>query len=500
MIFDLHHLMNKNLVVDDDLETKIDSVLKFISGSDLDKIFVSNNIFSQEDVCTYVFEDYSERKIYNHTFRDVLKKLPRYFLLAKEKNIEKDVALKFVCEAIKDPNEYGLGLSNSNPIEALSETLNDISPNNSWNEDYLKIVDLIKLANKNDIEGNAIRSLGYAQKIGLSVDEAKEIIDIPSNQDGSIAGRYMSYLRDAFSSLNLTKPDSKLLVKVFKNVLGNRPYFHNTFNDFTQLITYGFPNSPFSIDDYLEIILNRDFEKLKIGTNTTDVNKYFLPKEKTLEFASLPYQLTASLEKGIKDLRELYSHRINSWKRVDEGFWVFNPKEEKWYSFGGETITTGRGATHRMLTVDLDLLGEELYLFHLHPEDFRIMVAPSRHNLDNPSNVRILGDFVLGTPSRVDYKLLNEIRTSSVDMRAFIIQPRGITEYSALHPEAELLSHEAKRIRDQVIKTADEGLIPLQYPASNYDFKLLMNGINHYHPNCAQLFWSADEKEFLKEL
>jgi hypothetical protein len=486
--------------MDADLEEKLERTFEYIDESQFDRIFNTNTVFSQKDPCTYLYDDKPDKKVYNHNLRKILDRLPKYFSSVNKKNIMQDTAVDILCTMLADPNNYeGMALSNSNPVGALTQTIARLPKNHSWNEESSRIIELITLANENSLHGNAVMSLGHAQDIGLSISQAKKIIDIPSHADGSIAGYYMPYLLQAFSTLHLTKPDPNLVVDVFKELLGERPYYQNKLASFSKLTTFGFPQSDLTIDEYLGLILSKNTSKLGSATKIIDVNNYFIEKDGCLDFVSLPYQMHRPLEKGIADLRKLYGNKTTEWERVDEGFWAYNPKTQNWFSFGGETkIESGR-VRHEMLPVNLELLGEELYLFHLHPDAYRCMVAPSRHDISNPLNATILGDFILGTPSRADYALLDELKGPGVTTRAFIVHKRGITEYSAQGDDSTYLSKESRNIRDEVLQSVENQELYLPYPPDNHGFRKLMHNLNERLPYTAQLKWYDSENSFLNQ-
>jgi len=492
--------MNENLVMDSELEEKINTIFQYVNELEFNRIFSTNKVFSEKDTHRIHTSDNEIKTIHNYNLRNVLDELIIYFNLVDEKNIYRPVAVDVLCSTLNDPNKYGsIHLNHSRPLAALIETIKILPENHQWNEKYELIIGLINEANESEIHGNIIRSLGYAQNIGLSVEQANEFLEIPAKADGSLAGYYVSKLTHALSTLYLTNPNPEGVVKTFKKFMGKRPYYHNQLNELSSLITFSFPTSNVSIDEYLGILTNKNMNRMTTKANLLDIKNYFIDKKDSLEFASLPYKINRSLKNGLNDLRKLYSHKVMNWQRVDEGFWAFNPTNEKWYSLGGETKILPQKVRHEFLPVNLNLLGDEFYLFHLHPNDWNYrLVTPSRYDLKNPENDIILGDLILGTPSRADYCVLNEFReNNNISLRTFIVHERGITEYSTNKKNAEHSSNEIKNLRDLTMKATETNKLILPYPADNEGFSILINDLNKRMPQSAKLKWYKSEKELL---
>jgi hypothetical protein len=80
---------------------------------------------------------------------------------------------------------------------------------------------------------------------------------------------------------------------------------------------------------------------------------YFREAEGPLRHQATPYRTEHSWQQGVKDIAGLVGAQSARGDIVSEGFWIYDPEQNRWYSQGGRSYASGSGLYHAFLRYDV---------------------------------------------------------------------------------------------------------------------------------------------------
>jgi hypothetical protein len=226
------------------------------------------------------------------------------------------------------------------------------------------------------------------------------------------------------------------------------------------------------------------------ATTSSLQHDYFQPKAGRLEHAPLPYQTVRNLQAGIRDLQGLALAKDYLWEDIAEGFWIFDPKTEVWYSLGGKTQIGDSAVRQVFLEYDISTLTRDPYLFHVHPEGLEIHLSNPYSDFPTRELKKHAVKFYSSTPSRADYALVGDLmkatRQDIEHPRSFIVHSLGVTEFTYPEDPSKLdtMAIQAQSIRDEAAMNFRWDKIVLGTRGSDYVsvVKRLMKELNARMP------------------
>lgn len=409
--------------------------------------------------------------------KQVLAEVPEYIEASDHAGLAPDQA-----------EELLLGLLNSTPfdfernhlnIRLLRGALNQQAESDPLGKrDISQIQKMIEMAGKYGVLPASLFGYTTARRIGLNVKDSTSMIMHLPDADGSLAGYTFGAFNEALSTLAIAEVDPKLVVKTFGKLGGKRPYYRQgAYRVFEEVVTFGCPSKRISpqelmqsyfihgkgqdISEFLAKMMGSDVSnalegdspKIEIFSGNEERDKYFIAKPGNLEHAALPYRTQRGFAEGLQDLEQLAQANMHMWEKTAEGYWVFDPNSDIWYSLGGKTdVDTGR-VRHNFINYDISQLSQNPYLIHLHPRDFEIFLTNPHQDFPNRRYRDHVTKFLAATPSRADYDTVArqvESVSSRVSPRSFIVHGLGTTEFT--YPDdlnaLKRMSQESRDIRD----------------------------------------------------
>jgi hypothetical protein len=251
-------------------------------------------------------------------------------------------------------------------------------------QDYNRLKRLISLTGKYGVMIGAAHALVHTTRLGLSVEQAAQIIGHLPDADGHMSSYAIGYFNEALASLIPAPVNPDDVTEIFAALSGERPYFRTTaYRDFEELVIFDSPakrRSPqalleilkacmaggSSIDDAMMYVAeDQSSAQLTAGPDhmvliepAADIERYFYPKNGELEILGLPYRVKRSFAEGLQDLTKIATATRNDPIKSGEGMWVFDQESETWYSLSGKTqILEGRVRTYT-LPYDVSLLSK----------------------------------------------------------------------------------------------------------------------------------------------
>lgn len=384
---------------------------------------------------------------------------------------------------------------------------------------YRNIKKMIKLGAESGVIDGCFYAFSILMRLGLSVDQAcKTVMRIPE-AEGSASGYPVPHFNDAIKSMLPAKVNPDLVVEAFEYLGGERPWFNmGDYDGFRAIMTFGCPSQGIAPNEMLSKFVtrarngNKDIPLLetisselntdeKIPTPLVSEERYFTETSGELEHAAQPYKNKRTLNQGIRDLEKLAVASGFKWEELGEGMWVFNQEKEIWYSFGGQLVLPGMGqvlsgtadkVSHKFIPYDISTISNNPFLFHVHPKELDVFVAPSRESMAYPQFRDDITKFLTATPSRADYGIIAELLKESqrkVPTRSFIAHALGITEFTYPNniTQLEEMKEKSRDIRDQAMLGFDVDNYILRNGFSSNRFDLvqrLVQDLDKRLPEC----------------
>lgn len=431
-------------------------------------------VITEEDGFSWTDEHFS--------LKQVLAELPEYWCQAQLIGLNLDQALEIMMELME--NDSDLLISNhALPISLLTQAFNELAQQNEKiDEDgFLQINRMVQLtAQYGDVAViNSLASLKTGIRIGLSVQEVTKIISDLPEKDGAYCQEVFPPFLQALKALIVTNVLPETVVKVFDALGGKSPYKRKSlYQAFEQAIIFGCPANNWSVKDTLEcmsdqiekgeaiediledvisginIVQNRDVQIIFFPNER--IENYFAFKEGPLELIGLPYRTKMTFHEGVVDLGKLAKADGLRWEDEGEGFWVYDPDSDWWYSLGGLDEEIAGGIRHRMIAYDISELSSSPKMFHIHPEGFEVYTRPRDKLLFPPEYTDQVSKFITVTPSRADFNAVSDffyLASKPMLPRSFIQHALGITEFTYPNDPDLIrkLAQDFKAIKDQAI-------------------------------------------------
>lgn len=421
-------------------------------------------------------------RVEHYGLRKCLKELPEYILVAKMAGLTYEQAVNILIYTI-DSNKYDFAAVDGE-IVLLARVFGATARYGIQMGEHLDALkDLIKFGAKEEVTEEVLYAFSTALRLGLSTEQACKVIKKMGDVGSPATGYVAPHFNDALKSMAPSKVDPALVLEIFDLISKNNGYYSGLYDFFTKIMTFGGPSRGMAPNELLALLIARMkpgksmpiLEAGEGGEQKKEVvgvpkEKYFIENESdVLEHAALPYRKVKSLNAGVKDLEKLAVARGYRWEEIGEGMWTFDPESQTWYSFGGqletpplEEVLAGRAERirHNFLPYDLSRLSQNPYLFHIHPEDYDVFIAPSRESMVYPELRDDITKFLSATPSGADYGAIGELLKESevqVPTRSFISHALGITEFTYPNDVAKLeeMRAQSRNIRDQVMLEFD---------------------------------------------
>lgn len=447
----------------------------------------------------------SGEKIEHYHLRKSLQELPGYMEATRAAGLTYEQATDLLPHALNSlrgdfEQEYTtIHLLGRACNEAASQRLNLAG-------DFETFKDMVKLAGDEWLLDPSLYAFSNGARLGLSVEQMYKMIKKLPEIGSPSPGYVIPHFNDALKSMLPAKVNPELVVEVFDMIGDNNGYYSGLYDLFTMVMAFGGPSSGMTPDEVLALFASRlkngkkGIALLKSGdaqgqmqeVATVPKEKYFVENERTvLEHAVLPYKVSKSFDKGMRDLEKLSVASSRYWEEVGEGMWVFDPASNVWYSLGGKVDVQMDRVRHNFLLYDISQLSEEPVVCHVHPKDLDMTVRPRKENLTIPEYQDKLTAFLTATPSRADYGALAALLKMSskpVKAQAGLVHSLGTTIIRFPNDIAvlEKMSEKARDLRDQVMLEFDtsryerNGLVDTE---SDYNFvQRLMDDFNRKLP------------------
>lgn len=467
---------------DSELRDLVDQALEVFEPKSLDKIA---GAFQRFNTPVTIEDDDGRTGIdSNWSLKEVLKEIPEFVKSATKAGLRQDQCEEILLHILNStPYDFERNEVNIYLLKRVMEMETKLGDDIN-SRDFIELKKMIGLAGKYGVIPHSLYSYIKLRRIGISTHDATKMVMKLPDADGHLAGYSFASFYDAVSSFSVAKVDPEISIEILNRFGGDRPYYNQgTYSNLTEMITFVCPSERISPQDLLSGILSntrgvknldealsRSLESRKVNTPKTsketifnpeeDKNKYFALKDGGLELAALPYQVKRSLSEGIKDLTKIARARSHRWEDVGEGMWIFDPKENIWYSLGGKLDVQAGKVSHLFLPYDASILSKTPYMFHIHPVDLEPLIRdpyddfPSREFRDHVTK------FLSSTPSRADYSVVAETvknAISEIRPRSFIVHSLGLTEF--IYPNdteaVEAMAVVSRGIRDRVLLDFD---------------------------------------------
>lgn len=426
-----------------------------------------------------------EKRDNNFKLKRLLKEIPDYMENARHVGLTEDQSHELIIHLLKSsPYKFS---DQGTSILLMGRAFEVVGQKNELlnNDDFKGLKSLVGDSAKYGVENNAMYAFYLTQKIGLTTKQSIHMISKLIDADGSVSGYSFGPFCDALKTLNISEVDSELVIKVFDELGGKRPWFNMAkYKAFEDIITFGCPTNLTTPQEVMETILRQveagdsieealtrilrvdrklisTEDKFEIVNPQEDIQRYFINKPGNLEIAALPYQTHKPFKEGVRDLEKIAIASFGRWEDVGEGFWVYDQESETWYSLGGQTELMAEAVRHNMNSYDISQLSDSPTMFHCHPEEFEVMISPPRDNNFFPDQFRDqVTKFLSATPSRADYIVVADFMEQAkrgINPRSYIVSSLGITEF--IYPnnvdQIKQMSVQSRDIRNQALLDFD---------------------------------------------
>lgn len=458
--------------------------------------------------------------VQHYSLRKTLKNLPDYMQTAESAGLEYSQSVELLLHMLN--SELFEFHSVEKTVDLMGRSFDTASKMGANIPDsYEAVMDMIKVGAEAGVINACFYSLSNLMRLGISVEEACKIVMRIPEIEGSVSGYPMPYFNDAVKSMLPAKVNSELVSEVFGFLGGERPWFRmGDYKTFTEVMTFGCPMYGITPNEMLtelatrirnggkEVLLLEDLgseEKVSAFEE-----RYFTEIAGELIHAAQPYKNKRSLNGGVRDLERLATANSSEWEEVGEGMWFFDPTEETWYSLGGKLEYPSMSQVlsrsvervrHNFVSYDISEISDNPLLFHIHPAESSVFIAPPRESITHQQLRDPLTKYLSATPSRADYSVVAGFMKdakSPIHPRAFIAHSLGVTEYKIPNDigQIETMSQNSRAIRDTVFLDVDadgeyysrkysdhfsfvEELIRKQNKLLPEGFELILYPVNH---------------------
>lgn len=475
------HLLN--IVASGDLD-----LVRAVGALEMADVDVANLLASaqrfNETVHVYQ-EDGSVLVDDNYVLKRMLEQVPSYLTGARSAGLS-EMQVNELMLHMFDTNPYDFASeSNTTTLWAYGEIFRRKGEESEpiTADEYQIVKELIGLSGEAGVMDKAAYAHFYASRIGLSIGQAVQMIGTLPERDGSLSGYTFSPFNQALKSLIPAEVEAATVTQVLNAIGGERPYFRQPlYRAFEELVIFGGPAEHRTTQDLLDSIKyqldqgvsaqdaiiaiagQRDDRALTTGVPGAEImnpdeeiTEYFILKEGELEVLGLPYRTKRSFQDGLEDLSRIARANFTHNLEIGEGMWVFDNESETWYSLGGKLELAEGRARHNFIPYDISKLSRQPLLFHVHPDAYSSMIAPTRGSGPQPEMFdRDVTAFLMATPSRADYNVAGHFvqrSTTRHESRAFIVHKLGVTEYSYPHNTDGLatMAMDARSMRDDTL-------------------------------------------------
>jgi hypothetical protein len=452
---------------DRELTQQLEQCEPYFQGDDFGRFLEAQKRF---DNTVHVVDEKQgiDRQVNHYFLKQTLKQIPEYMQSVNQSRLSYEQGLELLMHMLNG-DKYNFSNKKSDML-ILTKALNDSHEDKSLPRSINKIKKLMSAGVGGSGMGGTIYSFFITARLGVPVSEASSII-VPAAEGSYVIGPF----NEALKSMLPAKPNPKLVVEAFTILNGDGRNYWNAgyYRQFEQFMTFVAPGNGISVDNMLAMFASASKspskrKELECAAEKKEAQKegkerYFLPFDGKLECLAQPYVAKRSWNEGLKDLTKLATASLHDWEEIGEGMFVFDPKDQLWYSLGGkletpsiEEVLSGRAerVRHNFLSYDISSLSETPLLFHIHPEALECFVRPSRDSLVYPHLQYSITKFLTATPSRADYKVVAQLiknAKSKVTTRSFIAHALGITEFVYPHDIKAIgeMGEKARDLRDQ---------------------------------------------------
>lgn len=461
----------KHSQFDNELRTQLEQCETYFQGVDFDKFLQAQKKFDGTvhvlGKGEHIRDGCRGTPVEHYQLRETLRGLPAYMDAVKSTALSYEQGFDILLHLFHG-DKYNFSQKESDLV-VLTKALSASREDKTLPQNIDKVKKLMSDGVGGSGMGGALYSFYLTSRLGIPVASAGDMI-----ANGSEGSYVIGPFNDALKSMLPAKPNPELVVRVFDILNGGGKNYWNAggYAGFEELMTFFAPGKGISVDNMLAMFASasnnaskrRQLESpVENKVVTESKERYFLPLDGELEPLAQPYVARRSLSQGLNDLAGLANASYYKWQEVGEGFFVFDPKSELWYSLGGKLelpsmneVLAGRAerVRHRFLPYDISSLSETPFLFHAHPSAFDSFIAPNRDTLVDPRLEEPITRFLTATPSRADYKVVAQLMKDAkekVKPRSFIAHALGITEFTYPYdvPTIEKMGEQSRDIRDQ---------------------------------------------------
>jgi hypothetical protein len=463
---------------DSELTAQLEQCRPYFQGNDFNRLLQAQKKF---DGTVHVLGEGEHLRdgcrgtpVEHYQLRETLRGIPAYMDAIKSTSLNYEQGVDILLHLFNG-DEYTFSQKESD-LAILTKALSASREDKTLPQNIDKVKQLMSAGVGGSGMGGSLYAFYLASRLGIPVAGSGAMI-----ANGAEGSYVLGPFNDALKSMLPARPNPELVVQAFDimNNGGKNYWRSGDYATFEQLMTFFAPGKGISVDNMLAMFISASKhpsrrKQLECPVEnravTESKEKYFLPCDGRLEPLAQPYVTRRSLSQGLRDLAELATASFYKWQEVGEGFFVFDPKSEMWYSLGGRLelpsmneVMAGRAerVRHNFLPYDISALSETPFLFHAHPSAFDSFIAPPRESLVDPRLEEPIIRFLNATPSRADYKvvarLMKDAKTK-VRPRSFIAHALGITEFTYPYDVSaiEKMGEQSRDIRDQSLLNPPE--------------------------------------------
>src|SRR5581483_5184286 len=473
-----------NPSIDPELAVLGGVALELLGEATLDELVKAHQRFN---VPVHIIQkDGSEAVDPNCYLKQLLGEIPAYTEAAKKSGMSSEQTGTLLLGTLNAiPTRWEKIVRPYDNLTYLTEALDQDSPAILSEQDIESISGMIAIAGKYGVIPDSLYAYSIARKVGLTVSDSTELLSSLSNANGGLSSDSLGPFSGALKTLKFAGVDPELVKIVFAELGGNGSSYHSSaYQLFEEVITFSCPANHISPQALLESYYQNRLEGLSIRKflshylahheqivpgNKEEIllpnqerERYFNLKTGHLEHAPLPYRISRGFDEGLRDLERLAKASIYRGQEVAEGFWIFDPAAEVWYSLGGKTSIASGKVRHHFLLYDMSKLSSEPHMVHVHPQDYAVMIRPPQEAALSRECADLVTKFLSSTPSRADYAVVDEMleyAATDTRPRSLIAHSLGITEFTYPHDRQKIkqIATEFRDIRDSVILNTDLG-------------------------------------------
>lgn len=463
-----------------ELNSLMQETAGLIGGKGLGKLITTHQRF--DTTFNVMHEDGTTTVEKNYPLKQLLKEVPDYLLAAADAGLSANQTESMLLHML-DATPFDFERNEINLMLLGRLLAQEASLGNKFSRgEVSRMRKMLSITGKYGVIPQSLDGFTTTRRVGVAPAETFDLVSHLPNADGHLAGYSINTFRSAMDTLTIAEVSPDLVVETFQKLGGERPYYRTgAYRTFEQAVIFGSPLHKITpqelmsaykthakkdedIADFYGRFISPDQiplggeEPLEIIIPDVDKAAYFINKPGRLEHHGLPYRTKLSLDEGTKDLQKMAKARGVRYEDIAEGFWVFDPNSEYWYSLGGKTdVQVGR-VRHNFIGYDISQLSTNPWMFHTHPEELEIMLTPPRSDFPNRTYRNHTNKFLAATASRADYSTVARFMQDALypmESRSFIAHSLGITEYGYPNDQAQVteMGEIARDIRDKALLT-----------------------------------------------